>query len=66
MFFALRLKSIMVSLRVPNFHDLIERLENLSDFISECSNLFDFFMHTDVRLSDSLTLFLVLSPLRRV
>ena len=54
LFFALRLKSIMVSFTVPNFHDLIERLENLSNFIFKCSNLFDFF-HAHRHLSDSLT-----------
>ena len=32
----------MVSFRVPNFHDLIKRLENLSNIIAKCSNLFDF------------------------
>ena len=52
----------MVSFRVPNFHDLIERLENLSNFISKCSNLFDFF-HANRHLSDYLTLFLVSLPL---
>ena len=47
-FFALHLKSIMISFRVPNFHDLIEGFENLTNLISKCSNLFDFFMHTDI------------------
>ena len=47
-FFASRLKPIMVSFRVSNFHDLIERLTNFSNLISKCSNLFDFVMHTDI------------------
>ena len=59
-FFALRLKSIMVSFRVPNF---IERLENHTNLISKGSNLFDFFMHTDIYLSDFLALFSVTLPL---
>ena len=49
----------MVPFKVPNFHDLIERLENLSNLISKCSNLFDLYAHR--HLSDSLTLFSVKS-----
>ena len=62
-FFASSLKTIMELFRVPNFHDLIERLENLNNLIFKCSNLFDCVMHTDIFKSDSLTLFLVILPL---
>ena len=48
LFFASSLKPIIVSFRVPNFHDIIQRLENLSNLISKCSNLFDLVMHTDI------------------
>ena len=48
MFFASSLKPIMLSFRVPNFHDLIERKENLGNLIFKCSNLFDFVTHKDI------------------
>ena len=46
--FSSSLKPVMVSFRIPNFHDLIERLENLTNLISKCLDLFDFVMRTGI------------------
>ena len=44
-FFALHLKSIMVSFRVPNLHDFNQKIRKSHP---KCLNLFDFFLHTDI------------------